>query len=102
MAKVTLNPMIQDIRGKLGGYVFRHTYAGELTLIKRADMSNVKWSKAQAVQRQRYKEAVAYARAALADPTVRAIYEEAAAGQGKRPYDLAKSDYFKGKNLLSK
>src|SRR5690242_3241028 len=101
MAKVTLNPLIKDIHGKFGDYVFRHTYAGELTLIKRADMSQVKWSQAQAAQRQRFKEAVAYAKAALAEPKVRAKYEKAAAKQGKRPYDLAKSDYLKGKDLLA-
>ena len=101
MAKVILNPFIQDIRGKLGGYVFRHTPAGEMTIIKRADMSGVKWSKAQKANRQRFKEAVAYAQAALADPQIRKVYEKAAAKQGKRPYDLAKSDYLKGKNLLT-
>ena len=93
--------MIQDVRGKLGGYVFRRAYTGELTIIKRADMSNVRWSKAQKAQRQRFKEAVAYAKAALADPKVRKVYEKAAAQQGKRTYDLAKSDYFQGRNLLT-
>lgn len=101
MAKVTLNPMLQDMRGKLGGYVFRRANTGELTIIKRADMSKVKWSEAQQANRQRFKEAVAYAKAALADPKVRKVYEEAAVKQGKRPYDLAKSDYFKGRNLLT-
>jgi hypothetical protein len=101
MAKVTLHPMIKDIHGRLGGYVFRHTYAGELTIIKRADMSNVKWSQAQEAQHQRFKEAVAYAKAAMAEPKVRAKYEKAATKQGKRPYDLAKSDYCKGRDLLT-
>jgi hypothetical protein len=39
--------------------------------------------------------------AAMADPQARAVYEQAAALKGKRPFDLAVSDYFHGKNLLS-
>ncbi len=100
MAKVTLYPLVKDIRGKLGNHVLRRSHTGELSLIKRADMSNVKWSNAQKAHRQRFKQAVAYARAAMAEPTVRALYEKAAAKQHKRPFDLAVSDYFKGKDLF--
>jgi hypothetical protein len=100
MAKVTLNPMIKSAHGRLGDSVFRRTHTGETTLIKLADMSNVKWSKAQEEHRQRFKEAVAYAKAAMAMPEVRALYEKSAAEQHKRPFDMAVSDYFKGRNLL--
>jgi hypothetical protein len=101
MAKVTLSPMLKDIRGKLGDYVFRRSHTGEMALIKLADMSKVKWSKAQKAHRERFKAAIAYAKAAMAEPKVRAKYEKRAAKLGKRPYDLAVSDYFKGKNLLT-
>jgi len=101
MAKVTLSPVVEEIHGKVGGLVFRRTASGKMSLIKLADMSKVKWSKAQKIQRQRFKEAVAYAKAALADPKVRAKYEKLATKTGKRAYDVAKSDYFKGTNLLT-
>ncbi len=101
MAKITLNPMIKEAHGRLGNYVFRCSHTGEMSLIKVADMSNVKWSEAQKAHRQRFKEAVAYAKAAMAEPKARAQYEKAAAEAGKRPFDLAVSDYFKGRNLLS-
>ena len=101
MAKITLHPMIQSAQGKMGNAVFRRSHTGEMTLIKLADMSRVKWSEAQGAHRQRFKEAVAYAKAAMADPEVRATYEKYAAEKGKRPFDLAVSDYFKGRNLLS-
>lgn len=91
MAKVTLNPMVKSTRGRLGDYVLRRTHTGQMTLIKLADMSNVKWSKAQKAHRQRFKQAVAYAKAALAEPKVRAKYEKAAVKAGKRPFDLAGS-----------
>ena len=101
MAKITLHPMVQSAQGKMGNAVFRRAHTGEMTLIKLADMSNVKWSKAQEAHRQRFKEAVAYAKAAMAVPEVRAAYEKSATEKGKRPFDLAVSDYFKGRNLLS-
>jgi hypothetical protein len=36
----------------------------------------------------------------MADPKVRARYEKEAVKKGKRPFDLAVSDYFKERNLL--
>ena len=100
MAKVTLNPLFDDIRGKIGDYVLRRAPSGRLILSRSPDMSRVKWSKTQKENRQRFKEAVAYAKAAMADPHLRASYEKRATEEGKRPYDLALSDYLKGRNLL--
>ena len=101
MAKIKLSPVLQEIRGRLGDYVFRRTHTGEVILSRVPDMSKVKWSKAQKAHRQRFKKAVAYARAAMAVPKVRAVYEKMAAKNNKRPFDMAVSDYFKGNDLLS-
>jgi hypothetical protein len=102
MAKVTLNPLIKQISGKMGDIVFRVSPSGEQTIMKLPDMSGVKWSKAQEAHRQRFKQAVAYARAAMTEPKVRRRYEKMAAKNHKRPYDMAVSDFFKGKDLFSK
>ena len=101
MSKIILNPVIEQASGKIGNMVFRRAHTGEMTLIKTADMSHVKWSKAQKAHRKRFKQAVAYAKAAMAEPNARARYEKEAASKNKRPHDLAVSDYFKGRNLLS-
>ena len=101
MVKVTLNPLIKSASGRLGNAVFRRSHTGELSLIKLADMSNVKWSKAQKEHRKRFKAAVDYAKAAMAEPKVRASYEKSAKKAKKRPFDMAVSDYFKGRDLLS-
>jgi len=100
MAKVTLNPIITEMHGKTGNLVFRRSPKGEIYAIKRADMSRVKWSQAQKAHRQRFKKATAYAKAAMAKPGVRAIYEKTAAKQGRSAFFVAVSDYFKGNNLL--
>lgn len=100
MARVKLNPILEEVRGQAGELVFRRAHSGKTSLMRKPDMSGVVWSQAQAAQRARFKQAAAYARAALADPQVRAVYEREAAAQGKRACDLAVADYFKGRDLL--
>ena len=101
MAKAKLNPILQEIHGTLTGITFRRMY-GKQVIMKKPDMSGVAWSAAQAEHRQRFQQAIAYARAAMADTQVHAKYARAAAKKGKRPFDLAVSDFFQGKNLLQK
>ena len=100
MAQVELNPAIQRIWGAVGNMVFRRGASGKTHMMKMPDMSKVKWSAAQKEHRRRFALAVAYAHNAMADEKVRAMYVEEAAQKGKRPFDLAVSDYFKGRNLL--
>jgi len=100
MTKVKLQPGIHSLWGRMGNLVFRRSRTGEAHLSIVPDMSRVKWSAAQQEHRQRFKQAVAYARAAMADTGVRARYEREASVKGKRPFDLAVSDYFKGRDLL--
>jgi hypothetical protein len=64
-------------------------------------MSAVKWIPAQKEHRRRFKAANAYAKAAMADPDVRAMYEQQAAEQNRKPFRVAVSDYLKGNDLLS-
>ena len=102
MAKIILNPKIKELRGTLGDVVYRTSSNGNTYISKRPDMSKVKWSKAQKGSRQRFKEASKYARAALADPKLRAVYEKRAAKAKRVPYRVALSDYLNGKDLLSR
>lgn len=101
MAKVILDPLIKGIRGRLGSLVYRQSPSGETIVSRSPDMSAVEWSPAQQEQRRRFKQANAYAKAAMADPHVRAVYENQAAEQNRQPFRLAVSDYFKGVDLLS-
>ncbi len=101
MAKATLSPMVAVLRGRLGDYVFRRSPDGQLILSKVPDMSGVKWSKAQQAYRQRFKRAITYAKAAMADPKVHAIYKKMAAKKNKHPFRMAVSDYIKGNDLFA-
>jgi hypothetical protein len=102
MAKAKFNPSIEEFRGKIGKLVFRRTDSGKIIVTKCPDMSNVEWSPAQKAQRERIKQGTAYAKAAMADPKVRAIYVKLAAKAKKRPFNMAVSDYCNGKNRLPK
>jgi hypothetical protein len=102
MPKVKLAPIIEEIHGTMYDLVFKKSPKGNMIVTKKPDMSKVKWSKAQKEHRKRMAEAVASVQAALADPKVRARYDRKAKKQDKRAWDLAMSDWFKGKDLYGK
>ena len=59
-------------------------------------MSTVEWSPAQQDHRQRFKAAIAYVKAVMADPDVRTVYEKQAAEKNKRPFQMAVSELLQG------
>ena len=101
MAKMQLDPLFVEISGTMGGFVFKKSRRGQAIVARRPRRSNTEPSEAQKAQRERFKLAIAYARAAMADPAVRATYEEIAAKEGKGAFAAAQSDYFNNRYLLS-
>ena len=99
--KVELNPTVDRYRGKIGGMTYRWMY-GKQTVMKTPDMSRVKWSTAQEANRERFAEAIHYARQAMADPKIRAHYEKLGKKANRQPFRVAVSDFCAGKNLLEK
>jgi hypothetical protein len=93
---------MEEIHGTIYDVVLKRSRKGNLIVTKRPDMTKVKASEAQKANRERFKLANAYAKAALAEPKLRARYEKRAERQHKRAWDVAMSDYFEGKDLLSK
>ena len=102
MPKVKLAPIIEEVHGTMYDLVFKKSPKGNMIVTKKPDMSKVKWSKAQKDHRKRMAKAVDAVQAALADPKVRARYDRKAKRQNKRTWDLAMSDWFKGKDLYAK
>lgn len=102
MAKVRLHPLLEELRGRIEGLVFRLSHNGKISAYASPDMSRVKRSPAQIAQREHFAEASAYAKAAIADPEIRAIYERMSMERksNKRPFEMAVSDYCEGNNLL--
>jgi hypothetical protein len=99
--KVELHPTVERYRGKIGKLTYRWMY-GKQTVMKTPDMSNVKWTEAQKSNRERFAEAIHYARQAMAEPTVRAHYEELGKKANRQPFRVAVSDFLAGKDLLER
>lgn len=95
MAKINLNPMFRGISGKFGNVILRSTAYGTVISACPAPKNTRAISPAQQAQRQRFKQAAASAKAALADPETRARYEAAAARVRKTAYNLALADFMK-------
>jgi hypothetical protein len=102
MPRVRFTPLVEEIHGTMYDVVFKKSPKGNMIVTKRPDMTGVEWSEAQQTQRQRFKQANEYAKAAMVDPKVRAVYERRAKKARKSPFRVAFSDYFQGKDLLSK
>lgn len=103
MTKARLHPSLLEFKGAMGDMVFKKRGKKIYVSIKPEGTSDPSEKQlAQKAQRERFKLASAYAKAALADPDVRAIYEERAAEVGQSAFALARTDYFDGKDFLSK
>jgi len=101
MARIKLDPLFAGISGRMGDLVFRKSRNGEIIVSRRPRKSNTPPSAAQMAQRERFKLANAYAKAAPADPALRVHYEALAEETGRSAYNAARDDYFKGNDLLS-
>ena len=104
MARAKLNPVFELFTGKIGNLIFRRAHTGKITVMYKRDWSHIKWSPAQKAHRERFRDAVDYAKDAMKDPAIRLVYEQMAAEKksNKRPFDMAVSDYFAGNDLSRK
>ena len=104
MKKIRLKDPVIDIFGALYEVGLERFHQEEIESKKppHTCSSTVPASESQKAHRQLFKQAVAYAKAALADPHVRIYYQTIAKQQGKRPWGLAFSDGMNGIDLLSK
>ena len=90
MAKVHKNVLIEGLRGTIGDtLVFKHTRSGRTILAKKPEFpKHRKFSPAQKAHQARFREAVAYARAAQTQP----IYITLAKKRNLTAYSVALAD----------
>jgi len=91
--KVKLNPMFEQVSGQLGDLVFREL-RGKTFASRKPTGSTAVPTVDQAAQRERFKQAAAYGKSALADPTIRTFYEEAAKSKNMPVFALTIADFF--------
>jgi len=93
MAKVKLNPILEQVSGKVGDLVFKR-YGDKVIITQKADRSGVEPSEAQLAHQARFRQAALYGKMVMADPETKALYEEAAAAKGKPVFSLTVADFF--------
>ena len=98
MAKVKLNPIVEEVSGGFGNIVFRAS-KGKTVLCRKPDFSNTEISEDQAAHRERFRQAVAYGRSVMADADLRAIYSQAAERKGMPVFALTVADFFNAPTL---
>ena len=92
MARVQFNPIMEQIRGHVGNLVFKR-YGTRVIIATKADREGIAPTLAQEAQRDRFYQAVQYAKAAMADPATRILYEDGAKAKGIPAFSFAVSDY---------
>ena len=100
MAKLLFNPVVQNIRGKIGELVFRLGRYGPSVGPKAAASSRPP-TPAQLTVRQRFKLAAVYAATVMADPAMLASYEPLANARNLDPRILAMADYLNAPEVHS-
>jgi hypothetical protein len=93
MAIANDNVLTRNQRGRLGNIIFRRW--GENTVASVVpDYSKIKWSAAQRNNRNRFRDAMVYARRALSDPKVYQYYKKKKRGM-QTVWNVAVADYMK-------
>ena len=90
--KVKLNPMFEEVSGQLGEMVFREL-RGE-TVVSRKPILSGGPTENQLEHRERFKQAAAYGKSALADADTRALYEATAKSKNMPVFALTVADFF--------
>ena len=93
MTEVNLNPTVDGYRGSIGRLVFKR-YKGRIIVAKKPVRTKEPGME-ELARRERFKEAVAYAKSVLADPAARAFYEPIAQQREISVYALAMGDFLK-------
>jgi hypothetical protein len=93
MTEVNLNETVNGYRGSIGRLVFKK-YKGR-TIVGRKPVSSKPPTEGQLAQRQQFKEASAFAKFAMADPTLREFYGPIATQREITIYALAMGDFLK-------
>lgn len=81
MARVRLNSALNEVRGDLDGFVFKH-YAYGTVVSRRPRMAHLTLTPAQRAQRERFKAAAKFYRTVLADPALKRRYTAQAKKEG--------------------
>jgi hypothetical protein len=92
MAKVKLNPVLEQFRGKVGDLVFKK-FEDEVVVSRRPDRDGLVPTPGQTAHRERFRLAALYGKAVFADPAQKAVYAGVAKARGQPVFSLTVSDF---------
>jgi len=93
MAKIKLNPIVEEVSGGFGNIVFRAS-KGKTVMCRKPDLSGNDATQGQAAHRERFREAVAYGRSVMADADMLAMYKQASVRRDIPVFALTVADFF--------
>src|SRR5437762_2183452 len=94
MSIVTLNPILEGLRGKVGDLVFRQR-ENQTVVARRPAQVHQPNTPAQLAVREKFRQAAAYAKVAFANPAIRAVYAPKAKEKHLPVFALMVADFFK-------
>ncbi len=92
MAKVKLNPVLEAIHGRVGDLVFKE-YNHHDIVTRLPDRTGIEPTANQVAQQDKFRLAVLYGKAVMADPEAKEIYDMAAADRGMSAFALSVGDF---------
>ena len=93
MAKIKLNPLFGEVRGKLGRIVIKQSKNGQAFISQLPEKTKDRPSQAQAAQRLAFAKASDYTASVMADETARLFYEDLAQRRKTTVRALCMGDY---------
>lgn len=93
MARVKLNPVLEQIHGQIGDLVFKR-YQDKVVISRKVDTSNLKPTAEQQATRDRFREGAQYGKMVMADPALKALYVARSKAKGKPVFSVTIADYF--------
>ncbi|MDR2562995.1 MAG: hypothetical protein LBC98_03530 [Prevotellaceae bacterium] len=97
MATSKNNVVTFGLSGKVGDLLVFRQLDGQ-TIVSKSPVQSGKVSPKQKAQRERFQEAIIYAKDAIANPEFAELYA-AAAKKGKRPYNIAVADFLNAPDI---
>jgi hypothetical protein len=101
MAKIDNNPLLQGVKGSLGKTMVVKTARGKLIMANRPKKTTKAPSEAQASYRQRFLEAVFYAKGQMQDAVQAALYATGISTKVTSAYGVAVADYLAAPKIVS-
>jgi len=93
MTHVKMNPIIEQMSGKLGDLVFKR-YGDEVVIARAPEMDGRTFTPGQLAAQERFRKAAQYGKLAFAEPATRSAYEAAAQEASKPLFALMVADFF--------